>query len=174
MRKGVLIYMVIPILLAACSKEKAPPLSGTVTINNDLFGSGPYYAYGFSFALAEKLPTSSRPYPDITVDNDGTPDNLILQSNNLNNSYFLAGEYDSAESASVAFDNLTGPVVNDWIVWAFGIKPHQVWVFRTGDEKYAKIRIISVVSELRQNRYFAECTFEWVFQPDGTLTFPPG
>ena len=39
-------------------------------------------------------------------------------------------------------------------------------------KKYAKIRIIEVKGELREGIPHAECTFEWVFQSDGSTTFP--
>jgi len=168
-----LVLLFLVLCAGSCRKDEIP-LSGTATIDNDLFGTGPYYAFGFSFALADKVPTSSKPFPDLIIDNDGTTDNLILQANTFKNSFFLAGEYNDAPSASAAFDNLTEPVATNWVVWAFGIEPNQVWIIRTAEEKYAKIRIISTVSELRENRNYAECTFEWVFQPDGTLSFPPG
>ena len=49
---------------------------------------------------------------------------------------------------------------------------NQVWVYRTGTETYAKIRIISTVNETRDDLPYGECTFEWVYQPDGSTTFP--
>ena len=52
------------------------------------------------------------------------------------------------------------------------INANQVWVYRTGTETYAKIRIISTVNEIRDDMPYGECTFEWVYQPDGSLTFP--
>jgi hypothetical protein len=66
-----------------------------------------------------------------------------------------------------------------WTDFADPVKPNQVWIYRSQGEKYAKIRIISTVNErrkdtsaLRDSVDYAECTFEWVYQPDGTITFP--
>jgi hypothetical protein len=169
-RVSLILFFVL--LLAACEKDK-PKLSGIETIDNNLYETTSYYALGFSFTTAQKVSTIAKPGPDITIDNDGTLDNLILQTNNYKDSFFKTGDYPDAVAAIEAFNALTAPQVPQWTVWAFDIKPDQVWVFRTGAEKYAKIRIISVVSETRSGRDYAECTFEWAYQPDGTLTFPP-
>ena len=101
--------------------------------------------------------------------------NLILQANNLNNSFYKAGEFADATSAQQAFKNLTSlpvPQSADWTEWAYSIKPNQVWIYRSGTEHYSKFRIISTKSQTGVPRDFAECTFEWVYQPDGSLTFP--
>jgi hypothetical protein len=52
------------------------------------------------------------------------------------------------------------------------IRNNQIWIYRSGSENYSKFRIISTKSEPGNMRDYAECTFEWVYQPDGTLTFP--
>jgi hypothetical protein len=72
----------------------------------------------------------------------------------------------------MVFYNLTSFTVPEWKVWADSVMPNQIWIYRSGTEHYAKIRIISTVSETRSGHDYAECTFEWVYQPDGTLTFP--
>jgi hypothetical protein len=109
------------------------------------------------------------------------PDSIFLLPKKLHhfrhqnaglNGFFLEGEYNDAASAELAFDNLTEPLVNDWAEWANPVKTNQVWVYRSADEHYAKLRIIATFSEARDPRDFASCTFEWVYQPDGSLTFP--
>lgn len=167
---------IIPILLIAaffsgsCKKDEVP-LAGTITLNNELYGAGPYYSKGFSFSKAELVSTLSQGF-DIVITNDGTTANLILQASNFKNSFSLAGSYNDESSAKQAFTALTQPVVDNWVEWAFGIKPNQIWIFRTGSDTYAKIRIISTESVARTPRDYAACTFEWAYQPDGTLTFP--
>jgi hypothetical protein len=165
--------LLILAVFCSCKKKDAPDTSGNVTIDNTLYAPTNPYAIGFSFSLAKKVSTLDNPPPDITIDNDGTLTNLILQADNPKNSFFKVGDYADATSAEQAFINLTTASVPVWLVWAFGIKPNQVWIFRTADEHYAKIRIISIVSEVRDNRNFAGCTFQWTYQPDGSLTFPP-
>ena len=172
MRKGFAILFMLLSLSVGCSKKNSTKTSGTVTIDNILYGSGPYYALGFSFSQAKEISTLSNPEPDVTINNDGTLLNLILQTNNYRNSFYKFGEYQDAGDAKAAFNSLTSVSVQDWIVWADFLKPDQIWIFRTGDEHYAKIRIISTISETRGTWNYAECTFEWAYQPDGSLTFP--
>jgi hypothetical protein len=173
MRKVALIFFPILILMHSCTKEDTIPTSGTVTLDNTLAfspGTQAYFAYGFLFSKAEKVSTLSTPAPDITVDSDGT--NIFLGTNSLKNSFYLSGEYSDEAQAISAFDNLTDVSVTQWIGLASPLKPHQIWIYRSGTEHYAKIRIISTVSDVRDYRDYAECTFEWVYQPDGSLTFP--
>ena len=177
MKRVSIILLAIFLILTGCKKDKTPSLSGTVTIDNNLEGNDKtgYYAYGFSFVLAKKVSTVDNPPPDITIDNDGTPANLVLQANNFKDSFYKAGEFADATAAQQAFKNLTSlpvPQPAYWSEWAYLIKPNQIWIYRSGTEHFSKFRIISTNSEPRVPRDFAECTFEWVYQPDGSLTFP--
>jgi hypothetical protein len=172
MKYRFIVLVIIFASFAGCKKSDSSKYSGTVTIDNQLYGTGPYYAFGFSFPLAEKISTLSDPPPDITITNDGTLDNLILQTNNYEDSFALVDEYSSAAEAKTAFDKLVSPETPSWAVWADYLEPNQIWLYKSGTDHYAKIRIISIVSELRNDRTYAECTFEWVYQPDGSFTFP--
>ncbi len=160
---------------AGCDDSDDPgnkKTSGTVTIDNTLYGTGPYYAIGFNFSTAAKVSSLSTPAPDITLDLGGSLSVFILQTGSGLNGFFLEGEYADEATAKQAFASLTAPLVTVWADWANPVKPNQVWVYRSADEHYAKIRIVSVYSETRTPRDYAECTFEWVYQPDGSLTFP--
>jgi hypothetical protein len=168
----ILIFLITLVVSSGCKKNDSPGNSGIETIDNTLYGTGAYYANGFSFSLAKKVPTSDNPPPDITFDNDVTLLIQILQTNNYKESFYKVGEYANTSLAEQAFINLTTLSVTQWVVWGYQIKPNQVWIFRTANEHYAKIRIISTVSETRDNRSFASCTFQWTYQPDGSLTFP--
>jgi hypothetical protein len=169
-----IVYILPLLLITACTKDREPDRSGVSTIDNTLYGSGSsgYYAIGFSFVQAEKVSTIPAPGPDITVDNDGSLANLIIQANNFKNSFWKAGEYNTEAEAISAFKDLTAPEIERWEEWAFGIKAGQIWVYRSASDKYAKLRVISTISEMRSGRAYAELTFEWVYQPDGTLSFP--
>ena len=174
MRNCILIVLVITLFLSSCKKKNDPDISGTVTINNDLTFDQQlqtYVNYGFLFSQAKLISNVGNPKPDITIDNDGTLDNLILQTK-INSRFCKSGEYADASLARQAFNNLKSVTVTQWEDWAYSIKPNQVWIFSTSDEHYAKIRIISTISETRGTRNYAECTLEWVYQPDGSLTFP--
>lgn len=161
--------------LTSCRKNDIPPNSGIVTINNNREYDDKrqtWYVFGFLFSKANLVSNLESPSPDITIDNDGTLSNLILQANSYQDSFYKIGEYADAALAEKAFKNLTSPSVPQWVVWADSIKSNQVWVYRTGSENYAKIRIISTKNEIRNNLPYGESTFEWLYQPDGSLTFP--
>lgn len=168
--RSAVILLIILLMQVSCKKDDAIPTSGIATINNTTEFSTTYYVYGFLFSEAKLVSTLDKPAPDITVDSDGT--NLLLQTNNFKNSFFLFGEYNSEASAKSAFANLSSANVTQWEGLAYPLKVNQIWIYRSGTEKYAKIRIISLLAELRSGRNYAECTFEWVYQPDGSLTFP--
>ena len=173
MDKFVLSIGLIAVLLTGCKKDDTPPLSGTVTIDNKrMEGSGTYYIMGFTFAPAQKVSTLSQPGPDISLVVDRSSGIITLQTGNFNDSFFKSGEYADAVTSKQAFDALTsfGPV--QWTGLAEPLKINQVWIFRTRSDHYAKIRIISITTKDINGEIEAACTFEWAYQPDGTLTFP--
>ncbi len=163
-------------MAAGCSKSNVSNTGGTETIETTLYGNGPYYALGFYFAEAKKLSTLGNPVPDITLiadtDIDGTIRQLILQSENFKNSFYKYGEYADAGAAESAFTGLTSASVTQWLASADSVKANQIWLFRTSADTYAKFRIISTVAEQRSGIAYGSCTFQWKYQPDGTLTFP--
>ncbi len=96
-------------LTAGCKKDEVVRTSGTDTIDNTIYKSSTYYAYGFSFSKATKVATTESPGPDIVlyVASDTQPTRLTLQANNLLDSFSKFGEFADAATASQAFDNLT-------------------------------------------------------------------
>jgi hypothetical protein len=166
------ILLVLLFLPGSCKKNEAPETSGITTIDNVRTLGQTYYVYGFLFSEAKKVSTLDNPPPDITVDSDGT--NLLLMANNLKNSFYKSGEFNDASSAATAFDDLTSATIqpSEWEGLAYPLKENQVWIYRSGTDHYAKLRIISLIAEIRNGKDYAECTFEWEYQPDGTLTFP--
>ena len=174
MKRLLFIIFLATIVFSGCTKDETPSLSGTVTIDNKIYQSTTYYAYGFSFSKAKKVSTLETPGPDVTLFViTGDPDNrLTFQVSNLNPSFYKLGDYPDAQSASEAFDNLATVGDYQWTEMADPVIANQVWVYRTGTETYAKIRIISTVNEIRDELPFGACTFEWVYQPDGSKTFP--
>jgi len=114
------------------------------------------------------------PGPDVLVYvNPGTsPASLTLQANNLNPSFYKIGDNPDAQSAITVFNDLKTVGTYNWAEMADPVTANQVWAYRTGTNCYAKIRIISAVIDTTKNPVFGECTFEWVYQPDGSTTFP--
>lgn len=151
--------------------------SGTITLTSELYDTDSYYyALGLSFDEGKEVPTLPDQYrADITVQagpvTGGGPAVAYLSANTLNPPFALAGEYASEGDARNAFNELKSPGTLSWIDLAAPLKANQVWVVRTRDYKYAKLRIISVTLTATPGP-LATCRFEWVYQPDGTATFP--
>jgi hypothetical protein len=160
------------LVLSSCKKDKIPPTSGTVTIDNTTTLGQTYFVYGFLFSEARKASTADNPPPDITIDSDGT--NLVLQANNLKNSFYKAGEYNDAVTAATAYDNLKSATVSEaqWVGLGSPVREKQIWIYRSGTNRYAKFIITSTKTAPGQVKPYAECSFKWEYQPDGTLTFP--
>jgi hypothetical protein len=176
MKHSILLLFSIVFLLVSCNKKDGSPGSGTVTIDNKLYGSGPYYSLGFSFAEATKVSTLAGTGPDITIDvgvveTDGDVV-AFLASNTYNPSFFIYGEYANATDAATAFKSLTSFSNGTWSDFGTPLASNQVWIFRTEDDTYAKILILSVTLDTAQDPDYASCSFKWVYQPDGTKTFP--
>jgi hypothetical protein len=170
------IFLLLLATLSVCKKTDSPVTSGTVTLRSTLYGTGPYYANGFSFSLAKEISTISNPGPDITVNIsknlDGTIKEVSFEASNYENSFSLIGSYETETSAIQTFTDLLTFGYVQWIARAIPVKNNQIWLFRSGTGKYVKLRIITLEEKIIQDQLSAECTFEWVYQPDGTTTFP--
>jgi len=169
------ILLILIFAFASCDKEDEIPVSGIATINNKLTFNDDLQTptgYGFLFSKGELVSTHGSTPPDITVYTDGLE--ISLQAANLLNSFYLAGNYADAALAQTAFKNLTSLNLSaiQWEGMATPLAADQIWIYRSQSENYAKIRIIGIVSEIRDNRDYVECRFEWAYQPDGSANFP--
>lgn len=177
MRKITCILFICIIILSGCKKNNGPTLSGTMTIDNKAVDQN-YNIYGFYVPTGKKVLNLNNQQdviiiqPDYAV--DYTVKELLFVSNNFYNSFYRFGQYPDAAAASQIFKNLTSFSSPKWKQLGDSVKANQVWLFKTSNEKYAKLLIINTFTEKRADMPFpyAECTFEWVYQPDGSLTFP--
>jgi len=162
--------LAVMMLLSGCNGDEIPN-SGTITLDNVLYESGSYYySLGLSFAegkAVQTLPDANR--YDIIVQAGSEP---FLSANTLEPAFALKAEYNSESEAVNAFNALTSVGTVSYIDMAVPLKANQVWVIRTRDNKYAKIRTIDVTFDTSGPDPFASCKFEWVFQPDGSMQFP--
>jgi hypothetical protein len=176
MKKQLYILLILVSALAGCKKSDGTHTSGTATISNLRYSEHSTYAlHGFTFSKGTYVSTESVPGPDMVIDTlNGTT--LILQANNLLPSFAKVGDYPSEDAAKQAFNELKSFANPQWVDFTGPILPNQVWVYRSGADTYSKFRIISTILEKRQNLgqqiNYGECTFEWVYQPNGSLTFP--
>ena len=181
MKRILLLHLsLIILLLASCRKNSSDQYSGTVTINNKLNNpqSAPFI-YGFSVPQGKLVSTLSDPLNVITVMADGDTashviNQVFLSSTGYASSFFRFGQYGSAAAADEAFAGLKSFDTDTWVETADSVAANQIWLYRTADEKYAKIQITGVSSSIRTDMAYpyGECTFKWVYQPDGTRIFP--
>ncbi len=176
MRPIISIFIIVIFIAAGCKKD-VNVNSGTITIDNT--ASPPNYtAFGLHIPSGKKVEDVNNSQPDVIkispdFDIDYSVRKLYFICNNFNNSFIKYSQYGDENSAIQVFNNLKSFSNNNWKALGDSIKPHQIWLFRTSDEKYAKIRIIRTFTETRSGMPFpyVECTFEWVYQPDGTQNF---
>jgi hypothetical protein len=181
MRRINLFILILFLTLSGCKKSESPPLSGTTTIDNLLLNTKPdntgaWYGYGFSVTQGKNVSTLENPPDVITIQADFDINynvrKLYFSTNNFFYSFYRYGQYPDAATASLAFKNLTSFTDPPWTELADSVKANQIWLYKTTSFGYAKLRVISTVAEKRDNKPFASCTFEWVYQPDETLIFP--
>lgn len=178
MKRFCTILLIVVLSFTGCKKNNVPKVSGTITISNILYGNGPYYALGFSVPTGQKVSTLSDPPNVISVLVDADQNNVIKRiyfgTRSLENSFFRYGQYANATAASTAYKNLTSFPNPLWMEEGDTVRPNQIWLFRTRDAKYAKLRITDTMTMKKPDMPFpyVECSFEWFYQPDGTLTFP--
>ena len=167
------------LLVSACKKkETGPKISGEVTINSKLYGTGPYYIIGYSFSKGDLAESGSNPEPDLTVLAQSSPDNTsvdwaYLSTNNYQNSFSLNASFDNLTEAESFFNNYkTIPDTLDYTGIAKDIQPYQIWTFRTEDLRFVKLLLLKVITEIKEDNPYAETTFRYVYQPDSTTLFP--
>ena len=100
MKRLFILIVLISFVISGCKKDEDPSLSGTVTIDNKIYQSTTYYAYGFSFSKAEKVSTLEAPGPDVTlfVITDTPENRLTFQVSNLNPSFYKLGDYPDVQT----------------------------------------------------------------------------
>ncbi|MDF1560014.1 MAG: hypothetical protein P1P83_07385 [Bacteroidales bacterium] len=181
MRLWLIPVLALALMAGGCNRDDQQ-FSGTITLTNELYDGDPYYyALGLSFDEAKAVPTLPDQYrADITLMAGtipgGTTVEPFLSANTLEPAFALKGEYATESDAVTAFRALKDV---SSLLWEFSfldlaapLKKNQVWVVRTRDHTYAKLRIIDVVLNTTVNPPLASCKLEWVWQPDGTATFP--
>ncbi len=175
----VLFFFPLLLTLPACSeREEIPNNTGMITLSSQLYGSGPYYALGYNFALGKMVRTLDHPGPDLTLLVRTSPDNAVIESvylstDNLNDSFVFNGSFDGESSARNFFDNyLEVDDASGYRGIADSLAPWQVWTFRTADRHYAKLLILSVTKGFRDGQPYGEVQLRFVYQPDGSRTFP--
>ena len=180
MKKEIIITGLVLILgFAGCKKnDDSVKNSGEATINSELILEGDTYTFnGFSFKLGKVIsynPQTSKTAPDLILRKDDSGPEIIAYLEIWNNSpqkqlFGFLGGFNDLSSAEDSFNNYKQ--VSDSLsfhVWAKPILENQVWIIKTLDDHYAKILTLNVKTPVDS---FAETTFKWVYQPDGSNEF---
>jgi hypothetical protein len=178
MKQLFIFSLTLLLVLSGCKKDSNPGNSGTVTIDNKLYGTSVYYGLGFTFSTAKKTSTLNVPHPDLTIDGFSVQinnkDSLVLYffSDNFQPSFSLYGTYPNASAASDAFKSLTSFSSVQWTDLGDNVNENQIWLYKNSANNYAKLRIVNTKRAPGTIKPDAECTFDWVYQPDGSATFP--
>lgn len=165
------------LLFAGCSGDNQKT-SGTITLTSELYdGDSFYYALGLSFDEAMEVPTlpdASRADIKLMAGEvaTGGPVVAFLSANTLDPPFALVSNHVTAAESVNAFKALKNVGSYTWIGLASPLSANQVWVMKTRDAKYAKLRIVSLTLDTSVSPAIATCTLEWVWQPDGSATFP--
>jgi hypothetical protein len=168
------------VLFNSCTKDNKDKTSGENTLNSELILDGQTYSVqGFSFESGSVIlynPATSTTKPDFMVlpDTDPITNNIYayLDTENPLESFGLAGTFPSSGKALDFFNNYKEVNITTFIPFAKPALENQVWVFKTKNKNYAKLLILKVNTSIKNNEPFAEVTFKWVYQPDGTKIFP--
>ena len=182
MKKEIIITGLVLILgFAGCKKDEPSIItSGTATLTSTLVLEGSTYSYyGFSFekgGISKYNPETSTEWPDIVIiaiqEPSGDVTGAYLDSPNIiENSFNLTAEFDDETSATDFFNNYKTVDVINFSKLAKPILKYQVWTFKTGKKLFAKILITDVQAYIKISTPYAETTFKWVYQPDGSNEF---
>ena len=167
------LVFVLMFSFTGCTKDNETPDYGTDTIDNIIYGTTLYYAIGFSFELGSLVQTNEIPEPDITVHANDSPPSLTayLDTPNLIGSYTLLSENDNEADAKTFFNSFLEVGSYSWDLFATNIEENQVWLFKTREGNYVKFRIIDLLVEETSGPPYAQTTFEWRIQRDGSTKF---
>lgn len=170
---------IILLLITNCQKEEKEKLSGESVISTKLYGTGPYYIYGFSFSTGKNhpYPGSSNVRIDLVAqaltDPQGNLTGVILASPDNEKAFYTNGTFDNFSSALAFFSSYKEIETTSFSPLSDTIIVNQVLTYRSVVPTYAKILITSVkfLPDKLSGQY-AEIAFRWVYQPEGKTVFP--
>lgn len=176
--KKISLLIIIPLLLFGCNDKNKTKTSGEATLNSELILEGQTYSVpGFSFESGSVVlynPAGGQTIPDFFAlpEVQGNIYSAYFDTQNTFPSFAKVGEFSTIGEAQDFFNNYKEVDVNSYIDYANPVLENQVWVFKTRNEKYAKLLIIKVNAYLKDTEPFAEVNFKWAYQPDGSKILP--
>lgn len=178
--KRILLFSVLLLFaFSGCEKEEGPDNSGEATLTSDRILEGSTYSiYGFSFEQGKMIkynPAGEGIIPDFFIlpktGTGGQITGALLDSPNQNKSFSLTAEFSDSLLALQYFGQYKNVIDSNYVFLADPLNGNQIWTFRTRDNKFGKILIKEVKAFVKDNKDYAETTFLWEYQPDGSMVF---
>ena len=180
--KKISLLIIIPLLLFGCDDKNKTKTSGEATLNSELIFNNNTQTWtvpGFSFESGSVVlynPAGGQTIPDIFAIPESDAHNNVtgayLDTQNTFSSFAKVGEFSTIGEAQDFFNNYKQVDVSSFVGSANPVLENQVWVFKTRNEKYAKLLIVKVDAYLKDTDPFAEVVFKWAYQPDGSKILP--
>ena len=95
----------------------------------------------------------------------------LLDSPNQSKSFSLAAEFSDSSLALQYFNYYKNIIDSNYVSLANPLEKNQVWTFRTATDKFGKILIKDVKALVKDTENYAETTFLWEYQPNGSMEF---
>jgi len=164
---------------SGCEKEENSDTSSEATLTSDRFLEGSTYStYGFSFEQGKVIKYNLAVegiIPDFFIEpipgTSGQVTGAWLASLNQDESFSLTAEFSDSLLALQYFSEYKNIIDSNYVSLASPLEKNQVWTFRTTANKFGKILIKDVKAFIKDTKNYAETTFLWEFQPNGTSKF---
>jgi hypothetical protein len=146
------------------------PTAGVATVDNKAVTN--YDGSGFLFSTAQIIyyPNSSMVYPDVSVEISSSTGLPYFWSIDHNSAYKLLNAAPDSAAAYAFFDSLAAITDTAGFVSPIsGLAAYQTIAVRARS-RYAKMLITKTTID--SSNSIIEAIFTWVYQPDGSLTFP--
>jgi hypothetical protein len=138
-------------------------------------------ATGFSFSAGGiiTMPNAQNRKPDFMVAVWTNVDGAVLGTffgASAQEVFRLMGHFNTLDSAQTFFQNLIDVPGGSYDFVALPVEKNQVWIVKTREGRYGKILIRNTLayndtSHLPLHNSYAEATFDWIYQPNGTSRF---
>ncbi len=179
MNRLLLLSALLLFAFSGCEKEEGPDTSGEATLTSDRILEGSTYSiYGFSFEQGKMIkynPAGEGIIPDFFIlpktGTGGQINGALLDSPNQNKSFSLTAEFSDSLLALQYFEQYKNVIDSNYVFLADPLNENQIWTFRTRDNKFCKILIKEMKAFVKNSENYAETTFLWEFQPDGSMEF---
>lgn len=164
MRTITILLLTLSIFIS-CKKDSPDPSANILVLNSSIVNNA---SNGFSCSKAEIVPSNSNPTPDfhVLVERDimGNATGVFLSNSNLEKRFYLKGTFPDLASAKNYFNSCTLSRDTVFQRLAVSVKPFQIWIIKTNENKFGKILIHEATYKDLNNSgdLFAEVKFQWL------------